>query len=367
MSKKNQAVDKETFLREFEWPEFGCDRTRIKAYSNRYKNMSVTEAFEACYNLTLNPSNETVNMIPKDLRVGDYIKTRILSISKNKVLFDAVNLKKELHSSVNLYRYEKFKHFLPMDEIDAVVRRVDKDKVVIDPLTPMVENWMNPILKNPGIQRVIPTENDGPKPIKVTNLQLTRGGFTGKAVIPTASEFVGEDYTVDAFIPGSQIVLNITDNFEQFNGQSVWAFVVNYMQKPGSKEMSLVCSAKEYIKFIGECNMVTLFNSWCEESDLWKANEAKVYDGKVTGVINTAKKCGVFVEIPELSITGMVQAKPEELVNYKPHQAVPVKLTGFDEDTFYDPFIKQVQHAVPYEIEDGRLKKCNIKPVLQFV
>ena len=30
----------------------------------------------------------------------------------------------------------------------------------------------------------------------------------------TYSDFVGEDYTVEAFIPGSQIVLNITDNFE---------------------------------------------------------------------------------------------------------------------------------------------------------
>lgn len=368
MTKKNQhtKIDKESILRNFEWPEFSCDRIRIKAYSNRYKDMSVTEAFEACYNVTLNPHSETVNIIPQDLRVGDYIKTRILSVDKSRVVFDSVNSKKELNSSVNLYKYEKFRHYLPLDEVDALVRRVDKDKVVIDPIFPMVENWMTPILKNPNIQRVIPTETAKPQPILVKDLQLTKGGFMGKAVIPTASEFVGEDYTVSAFIPGSQIVLNIAEDFEAFNGKSVWAFVVNYMQRPGSKEMTLVCSAKEYIKFIGECNLITLFNSWCEDGDLWKSSAQTNYEGKVTGVINTSKKCGVFVEIPSLSVTGMVQTKPEELVNYKPHQLVAVKIAGFDEDTFYDTFIKQVQHALPYEIEDGRLKKCNIKPVLQF-
>ena len=53
----------------------------------------------------------------------------------------------------------------------------------------------------------------------VKDLQWTKGGFTGKAVLPNVSDFVGEDYTVDVFIPGSQIVLNITDNFEQFIGK----------------------------------------------------------------------------------------------------------------------------------------------------
>lgn len=368
MSKKNfngESVDLNTFV----WPEFNSDSKRIKAYSQRYKNLSITEAFEACYNINVGPVHETVNYIPQELRVGDILKTRILSIGKDKVTFDTANYKASIQSTVNLHKFEKFKHFLPMDEIDAIVTKTDKDRVMIDPIAPMVHRWMNPILADPTIQRVVPNKETGamPKPIIVKNLQLTKGGFMGKAVIPTASEFVGEDYTVDAFIPGSQIVLNITDNFEKFNGQSVQAFVVNYIPKPGARdEMSLICSAKEYIKFIGECNMVTLFNSWCEESDMWKVNTQTTYAGKVTGVINTSKKCGVFVEIPDLAITGMVQTKPDELVNYKPHQDVPVKIVGFDEETYYDAFAKQMQHVAPYEIVDGVLKKCNIKPILQF-
>ena len=370
MSKKNQPrVDKQSILETFEWPEYNSDSKRIKMYSKKYKDLSVVEAFEDAYKMKIGPMPEIVNLVPNELRVGDMISTHIIAIDKNKVTFDTANIKNNVVSSINLYKFDKFKHFLPMDTIDAVVTKVERDKVTIDPISPMVNRWMDPILKDPDIQKVMPNEEtgEGPKPILVKNLQLTRGGFMGKAVIPTASEFVGEDYTVDAFIPGSQIVLNITDDFNQFVGKTVQAFVVNYMAKPGTKdEMTLICSAKEVIKFAGEINMIYLFNSWCEESELWKKVSSNTYVGKVTGVINTSKKCGVFIEVPELSITGMVATKPEELVNYKPHSNIDVKITGFDEETYYDNFAKQMQHVDPYQIENGILRKCNLKPNLEF-
>lgn len=367
MSKKNQNVNR-VDPNAFECPEFNTDSKRIKAYSLRYKHLSVVEAFEDYYNMSLGPVEEVVNYIPNELRVGDKISTRILSIKKNGVVFDSANYKTNLQCAVNLYKYEKFKHFLPMDTITAIVTRVDKEKAVIDPIAPMVRSWMDPILADPTIQKVIPGDDGVLKTsIIVKDLKLAKGGFMGKAVIPTASDFVGEDFTIDAFIPGSQIVLNITDDFEKFNGKAVQAFVVNYIPKPGAmNEMSLICSAKEVIKFAGECNMIKMFNSWCDETDLWKTVANTLYTGKVTGVINTAKKCGVFVEIPELSITGMVATKPEELVNYKPHSDVKVKLTGFDEEMFYNSDVGQRQHVLPYEIENGILKKCNLKPILQF-
>lgn len=353
----------------FEWPEFNSEKARIKAYSKMYKDMSIAEAFAARYNVDLSKVSDRVNQIPKELKVGDIIDTKIISISKGEVVYDAGNLKTNIQTGVNLYRYKKFHHFLPMDTIKAVVTRVDKNKVVVDPITPMVNDWLSPILKDPSIQKVIPNQETGAKatPVIVKDLQLTRGGFMGKAVIPNVSEFVGEDYVVDAFIPGSQIVLNITNNFEQFNGKSVEAFIVNYMNKPGdANSKSLICSAKEVIKFNGELNMINLFNSWCEESELWKTTADSVFNGRVTGIINSAKKCGVFIEIPELSITGMVATKPEELVNYKPYMDVPVKITGFDEEKYFNYDAQQIQHVVPYEIEDGVLKKCNLKPILQF-
>ena len=361
MSKKIKEVS------EFEWPEFSSESERIKAYSKRYKDMSIAEAFADAYGVKLEGVKEDANNIPKELRIGDNIQVRVTDITKNHVTFDVGNYKSTMSSCVNLHKFERFKHNIPTEPITVKVVDIVKDKVVVDPIAPLVEEWLNPIIKDPNSQKDL----KNPKTVRVKDLKLTkggRGGFTGSLVIPTVSNFVGEDYSVETFIPGSQIVLNITDDFEQFIGKEVEAFVLNFIQRPGNQnQMSLISSAKEYLKFQGERTMIELFKSWCEEGDLWKRSQTKEYEGKVTGIINSSKKCGVFVEIPELKITGMVASKPEEIVNYKPQDKVKVKLTGFDEEMFYNNITKQMQHVEPYIIEDGVLKRCNIKPVLEFV
>jgi ribosomal protein S1 len=265
-------------------------------------------------------------------------------------------------SSVNLHKYERFKHNLPTDPIKVLVMDIQKDRVTVDPLAPVVNDFLNPIIRNKNVQKII----GNPQSVRVKNLQLTKGGFTGKAVLPTVSKFVGEEYTVDVFIPGSQIVLNITDNFEQFIGKEVDAFIINYMTKPGSNALSLVASAKELIKFRGECKLIEMFKSWCEEGQLWKDTENSTFDGRVTGVINSSKKCGVFVELPSLNMTGLVPVEASELVNYKADSLVKVKITGFDEEKKYNTITKQMEHVDPYVIEDGCLVRCNLKPVLTF-
>jgi hypothetical protein len=107
-----------------------------------------------------------------------------------------------------------------------------------------------------------------------------------------------------------------------------------------------------------------MFNSWCDGTEYWKIIENTTYDGKVTGIINSSKKCGIFVEIPSMNITGLVSAKPEELVNYKPHSDIKIKISGFDEETYYNQTVNQLQHVEPYIINDGVLVKCNLKPIL---
>lgn len=350
-------------ITEMEWPEFKRDKDRIRFNSQRYANVSITEAFAQAYGMKLNVQSEIANEVPKELRIGDVVKAKILSIAKNRVEFDTTNLKANLYSSANLYKYERFKKFLPLDPIEVRVTNIVRDRVVVDPFAVMLDSYINPKVAEPWIQKAM----DGAKPIKVKNLQLSRGGFIGQAVIPNVSDFVGEDYTVEAFIPGSQIVLNITDNFEQFIGKEVEAFIVNYIPKPGAdNKMSLICSAKEVIKFRGEKNMIEMFKAWTESNEDWNRIEETAFEGKVTGIINSSKKCGVFVEIPELNITGMVSAKPEELVNYKPKDVVNVKIAGFEEELFFNQGVGQMQHVEPYVITRGALEKCNLKPVLKF-
>ena len=66
-------------------------------------------------------------------------------------------------------------------------------------------------------------------------------------------------------------------------------------------------------------------------------------------------------------VVTMITMKPEDIVKYKPQDEVSVKIVGFDEEKFYNPITKQMQHIDPYVVEDGILKKCNIKPVLSLV
>ena len=47
------------------------------------------------------------------------------------------------------------------------------------------------------------------------------------------------------------VLPNIENDFERWNGKTVDAFVTNYMNKPNDpSQMSLICSTKEYLKFL---------------------------------------------------------------------------------------------------------------------
>lgn len=348
----------------FIWPEYKTERERIRAISKKYKNVSITEAFEQEYKFKSNVTDEVKEVIdtfiPIEPKVGDVIDVRIADITKNKVVFDNINLKNDLLSKVNLYKYERFRNFIPKHPIKALVTNIQFHKIFVDPIAPMLDEWLCEYVGQKEFQKTI----GNPKLAKVKNLRLTKGGFLGDVVVDNISSFIGEEYTISAFIPGSQIVLNIAEDFESFIGKDVDVFVVNYLKNPITSEISVICSVKEYYKFLGECNMIDMFNSWCDGTEYWKTIENTVFDGKVTGIINSSKKCGIFVEIPSMNITGLVNAKPEELVNYKPHSDIKIKISGFDEETYYNQSVNQLQHVEPYIINDGVLTKCNLKPIL---
>ena len=344
---------------QFEWPEFTSETERIKTYSRRFRNKSVVEAFQEVYGVDLTGVDDRANDLPREYAVGDIIRTRIKSVTKDAVDFENINYKGTVVSSVNLYKYHRLRGGSP-EEINAVVTDVKKGRISVDPIKPMTDEWISDVVKHPEYQNVM----GDPRTIKVKNLQLVEGGFLGKAVVPTTSQFVGDNVVVDAFIPGSQIVLNITDDFEQFVGKDVDAFVLNYIKRGDT--MSLICSVKSYLTFLGQERLIEMFNRWCEDSPRWEKYTKEIHGGRVTGVINTSKKCGVFVEITDLNITGMVKVAPEELVDYKPGDNVAVRVTSFEEETFFNREVQQVQHVDPYVIEDGVLMKCNLKPILSF-
>ena len=350
---------------DYDFPEYTSERARIKATSKKMAGLSISEAFTKTYGIEVHISpelEEQINQVAADLHVGDLVEMTINHIGKGGVVFESMNYKQNITTNVNLNRYPNAKSMCGTPILVKVVS-VTNNKVVVDPLAPMFDQWINKIVENPDCQKVI----GNPQIVTVKNLKLTNGGFVGRAVIPSLTQFLGEEYTVEAFIPGSHIVLNIENNFEQWNGKTVNAFVTNYITKPGAVgQMSLICSVKEYLKFKGDQNIISMFNQWCEGNEKWATTAATKFAGKVTGIIQSSKKCGVFVEIPMLNITGFVTTTPEQLGGYNPGKQVSVQFAGFEENTYYDPNFKQVRHELPYTIEDNILTKCSVKPVLKF-
>ena len=342
---------------EIEWPEFKTEKERIRAYSKRYANTPISEAMCGIKEETID-----IPQLPVTPVVNGVYKARITKHG-NYVSVHGLSAKEQVICRNNLKRYTNME--MTDREIDVKVVAIDKlrQTITIDVLQPLFENWINSIMEDKTIQYNV----KAPKIVSVSNLRLGNGGFIGKAEIPAISEFIGEPYYVDAFIPGSQIVLNIESDFNRWNGATVDTFVAGYTTRPDSvNQMSLICSRKALLNFSGNLTKIELYGDYCTQGKKWKAFTKSSFVGTVTGVINSSKKCGVFVELPLFNITGMINMEPERLVEFKAGDEVSVRITDFEQMLEYDPSTGNMVHQEPYKIENGCLKSCILKPVLEL-
>ena len=342
---------------DIEWPEFKTEKERIRAYSKRYANTPISEAMCGIKEETIN-----IPQLPVTPVVNGIYKARITKHG-NYVSVHGLSAKEQVICRNNLKRYTNME--MTDREIDVKVVAIDKlrQTITIDVLQPLFENWINSIMEDKTIQYNVKS----PKVVSVSNLRLGNGGFIGKAEIQAISEFIGEPYYVDAFIPGSQIVLNIENDFNRWNGATVDTFVAGYTTRPDSvNQMSLICSRKALLNFSGNLTKIELYGDYCTQGKKWKAFTKSSFVGTVTGVINSSKKCGVFVELPLFNITGMINMEPERLVEFKAGDEVSVRITDFEQMLEYDPSTGNMVHQEPYKIENGCLKSCILKPVLEL-
>ena len=342
---------------DIEWPEYKSEKERIKLFTKRFANMSISEAMCGIKDETIN-----IPQLPVTPIVNGIYKARITKHGNN-VSIHGLSAKEQVICRNNLKRYTNME--MTDREIDVKVVAIDKVRqtITIDVLQPLFENWINAIMEDKSIQYNV----KAPKIVSVSNLRLGNGGFIGKAEIPTVSEFIGEPYYIDAFIPGSQIVLNIESDFNRWNGATVDTFVAGYTTRPDSvNQMSLICSRKALLNFSGNLTKIELYGDYCLQGNKWKQFTKSSFVGTVTGVINSSKKCGVFVELPLFNITGMINMTPERLVEFKAGDEVSVRITDFEQMLEYDPTTGNMVHQEPYKIENGCLKSCILKPVLEL-
>jgi hypothetical protein len=118
---------------------------------------------------------------------------------------------------------------------------------------------------------------------------------------------------------------------------------------------------------MGNCNKVQFFNEYCSETAKWKKLLETKWKSEVTGIINSSKTCGVFVEIPDLNITGMVPVASDIISTYHPGDKFDVKLRTIEEPTFFNKEIGQIQHAKPIIYDGDVLKTCKLNFVFDFI
>jgi ribosomal protein S1 len=85
--------------------------------------------------------------------------------------------------------------------------------------------------------------------------------------------------------------------------------------------------------------------------------ESTVYDGVVTGIINSSKKTVAFIELEGHYITGLMPTDSMDIFNYKPGDHVNVKIKEFEVQEGKDAFIVN---------KKGNIIKCNTRPVFEL-
>ena len=134
-------------------------------------------------------------------------------------------------------------------------------------------------------------------------------------------------------------------------GKSVEVFVTNQVEK--GDNVSFICSRKNVLQYIGNVNLVNMFNL----KEMSGSLPSDLQNGVITGILHSAKVCGVFVEIPTLSITGMVEVSAKDLVEYGVGKQVTVKLDK----------LEVPNNQAPYKLHKEKLIYCNIKPMFKLV
>ena len=344
----------------FNWDTFS-DRVRIKTNTDRYKDMEIAEAFADYYKIKGLKKSKIKSLTPPSFNIGEYVNLTIKSLDKKHVIFDQTNFKEEIKCTVNLSQYPRFKDFSePIDITCRVVSKTD-NSVLVDPIYWFYDQFISTYVKNKDYQYNI---RERFNPFTAKNLRLVRGGFMGSLRLDNASDFFGKDIWLDVFIPGSQIVVNVEKDFDRWVGKDVPFYIINLIEKPGTDNKVIVGSPKEYYKLNSRIKLMDIFNHYCMDDDEWKALTNKDIDGIITGVVHTSGKCGVFVEAD--GQTGMIDCDPEDLVKYKAGQPVKVRYAGFNELMKFNPTVGQYQHIEAYSVEEGILKKFNLKVTFQI-
>ncbi len=346
-------VTAETLNDPFECP-FRNDKERFRYMKENYGHMSIAEQFATFYGEKCSDSlckNKSLNN-PVTLAVGMTYTGVVQEISKNGITFTVPGAKEEIISKENFSDcMDAVSNYLLNHNNELLFTVMEKrdGRFYVSVLAGYYNSW----------QRQIERAIEQRAAIQVHIDSLIRGGYMCHTDIWTISELTGKTYTLPVFIPGSNIVLNVENDFERWVGQDVEAVpqrFTQYRQFGRPAETSLMASRKLGLKIIGMKNMYDIYNraQLLKKLNGDKECDPAVFDGVVTGIINSNMKRGVFIELPDKYITGLMPVSAGNLLNYKPGDSVKVYIKEFECIEGKDPF---------YIDKRSIIRACNIRPV----
>lgn len=320
-------------------------KKRIKEHTKQSLNKSISEIFQVPADPNIEIANQNLH-----LEVGD-----------------AVTLDSNLHIT-NENQYKCAFHIVDAGKFEgknitgALVIGVDKIHNIVHLSIEKyaIESYIQHLINNLSSQKTY----EG-KAIEVRNLQLVKGGYKGKVILypfgDNENRFAVE---YNAFIPGSHIELNAITDFESYNGKTVYGFVYGYKPENTHK---LIISCREYQKHLGQVGLMDIYDKWCDNKKPWKEFSGRIFKGRITGVMNSTKVKGVYVEVPALKISFLQPLDTtEQILSYRFNQEVEVVFKGFENQTKYDELSGQSQIQIPFEWKNGILERVNVTPILEL-
>lgn len=334
---------------------FKSDKERIKYMSNAYKNMNIAKAFSVFYNTEVSQElkqDKTINTITT-IKIGDCYLGNVKQFDKNILTFDIPGVKEELIAKDNFNScFDEVSNYLLTHENKLLfqVREKRDGKYYVSVIDAYYKLWKTQIDKAIEFENAITVHIDS----------LVNGGYICHTDIWPINELTGKNYTSSVFIPGSHIVLNIEHDFEKWIGQDVQIVPQKFVEyrkdyRTGSVDNSLVGSRKRVLQINGMVNMFEIYN----RAKLGQIEGVKYtpekFEGVVTGIINSNKKTGVFVELPDKCITGLMPIDASDLLNYRPGDYITVSISEFEVQEGKEPFVTNKK--------GNKIIKCNVRPV----
>ena len=347
--------------------DFKNDRERIKYMKKAYGHMSIAKSFAVFYGEDISQetkNNPVVNNVI-NIELGQIYVGNVESLSKTSITFTIPGVKEEIYSNENFTTcYDELRDYLVNhnNKLAFEVREKHNNRYNVSVLEGYYKLWSNRIMKNIERQQSINVHID----------ELVKGGYICHTTIDELKDLTGRNYTHLVFIPGSHIVLNIENDFEKWIGKDVdiipqkFVKFIDFKQigigKNKQVENSLVGSRKLVLQNEGNNNLYGIYNDVQLKNKLIESGKNVniadiIYDGTITGIINSSKKTGAFVELDDKYITGLMPVDSFDILNYKAGDHIRVKIKEFEVQEGKDPFILN---------KKGTVVKCNTRPVFEL-